>query len=434
MKKFISCLLVIVFVAVGGFTVYQVVNSIDLTEKLNFSYLFDFFDLPQGEFPFFSKKQNNELKIKIKSRLDNSNIHSFYHSLNEEDKDIYAEICAAIESFDYNIELGRFDTPEEAEKMNDRVADIYYSLLYEQPQYFWVDPFFFNYYLLEERGNRLTFSISPLIDNEEAMIKIDELNEEVEKIVSVAKTKESTYDKALYVYDEILKKAEYDYELCEKLDELEAESSDEDSTESSTDISQTAYGCLVEGKTLCSGYTYAFSLIMQKLGYECGAVENKSTNSTLPTEATDHVSNYCKLDGEYYYFDLTWDDTEYDLDEYKDYFDFSHQYFAITSTEFEETHVIDESEFAPIASATQYNYFNRNNMYFEKYDYSTVKKSILNQMENNRYVSLKFSNSKERAKAEKDLIDRQKIFYIVDEDECEYLIPDSEIYLYVFFD
>ncbi len=412
MKKFISCIVIVAVLVAAGSFLRGSVEYGDISAQ------------------FFGKRDNSAIKAQISERLNTASYYPYYHSLTEADKDIYAELCTAIECFDYRAEFGKFSTAKEAKEMYDRVSEIYFSMIYEQPQYFWVDPYVCNYYLIEGYGNRLSVLLNPIADEAQIEQKKSELNAKVSEIVTQAETMESTYEKVLYVYDEILKITEYDYELSEMIDETYGTADEE--SDDATDISQTVYGCLVEGKTVCSGYALAFNLIMQELGYACGAVANREINSDSESERVSHVSNYCKLDGEYYYFDLTWDDTEFEEDLYKKYFDFSHSYFAITSEEFEETHEITEDAYAPEGTATEYNYFVYNDRYFEKYSYKAVKNSVSAQRENG-YIELKFGSYAELEKAKKDLIDNEKIFNIIKKDECTYVIPDVGAYMYVLF-
>ena len=61
--------------------------------------------------------------------------------------------------------------------------------------------------------------------------------------------------------------------------------------------SDTAIGALFEGKAICSGYSDAMSLFLDKLGLE---------NVRIATE--EHVWNVVLIDGTWYHIDLTWDD------------------------------------------------------------------------------------------------------------------------------
>ena len=61
--------------------------------------------------------------------------------------------------------------------------------------------------------------------------------------------------------------------------------------------SNSAIGTLFEGKSVCSGYTDAMSLFLDKL---------KVKNVRIATDK--HVWNGIYLDGNWYHLDLTWDD------------------------------------------------------------------------------------------------------------------------------
>ena len=61
--------------------------------------------------------------------------------------------------------------------------------------------------------------------------------------------------------------------------------------------SDSAVGALLEGKAICSGYTDALSIFLDKLGIENTRVASKN-----------HVWNAVKLNNTWYHIDMTWDD------------------------------------------------------------------------------------------------------------------------------
>ena len=402
MKKIISCFIAIVLICIVGFSIYKKNN-------------------PQSE---------------IEKRLNNSNVYPYYQSLSTEDKEIYVNICTAIETFDYAMDFGKFDTYKEAREMKNKAVEIYSALIYEQPQYFWIDPYGCRYSIVEEKGNKFTFYATGILSPKEAKEKKEIFDKKISEIVSAAKTKTDIYSQVLYVYDEILDNTSYDYELSKEINKsnqniFTAYLSD-DEPQHTTDIKQTAYGCLIDGKTVCSGYSLAFNLIMQELGYECGAVKNTSLSTSLSFLGNAHVSNYCKLDNEYYYFDLTWDDTGFDSEYYKKYFDYSYENFAITKQEFTKRHLIEENVYAPDGQSLKYDYYVKNKMYFEKYDFESVKESILSQSSKN-YVVLKFGDYSETLKSQTELLENRKILSLIGEKELTYVIPEFSTFLYIFF-
>ena len=72
--------------------------------------------------------------------------------------------------------------------------------------------------------------------------------------------------------------------------------------QSGAPMSQSAYSALVNGKTVCAGYSRAFQYLMQQLGIPCYYCTGYS--------GENHAWNIVYLYGEYYNVDLTWDDTE----------------------------------------------------------------------------------------------------------------------------
>ncbi len=61
--------------------------------------------------------------------------------------------------------------------------------------------------------------------------------------------------------------------------------------------SDTAYGTLLQGYSLCGGYTDSMAIILNDMGLE---------NYKISSE--DHIWNAVKIDGVWYNLDLTWDD------------------------------------------------------------------------------------------------------------------------------
>ena len=73
-------------------------------------------------------------------------------------------------------------------------------------------------------------------------------------------------------------------------------------------IVRRAYGALIERKAVCQGYAQAFQKILSNLNIEGHTV----IGYNIPATAADpvlHEWNRVKLDGKWYYIDLTWDDT-----------------------------------------------------------------------------------------------------------------------------
>lgn len=87
-----------------------------------------------------------------------------------------------------------------------------------------------------------------------------------------------------------------------------------------------AYGALIGGKAICSGYTEAFKTLMDMLG-----IENKVVKGI--TNGEDHGWNMVELDGDWYHVDVTWDDPVGGNES------ISHKYFNLTDADMALDHI-----------------------------------------------------------------------------------------------
>jgi hypothetical protein len=132
------------------------------------------------------------------------------------------------------------------------------------------------------------------------------------------------------------------------------------------DESYSAYGALVLGRSVCSGYTKAMKILMDKMGVECICVEGKAANS-------DHTWNIVKIGKEYYHIDVTLDDPAVN----DGISLLSHNYFNVTDTDISLSHEWDHSKY-PACTATADNYFYVNELVvYNEYDiYSYIRNAI----------------------------------------------------------
>lgn len=151
----------------------------------------------------------------------------------------------------------------------------------------------------------------------------------------------SEYDKALWVHDRIIENTIYDSDIL-----YYSLSVDDDSH---FDYAYTSYGALVLHKAVCAGYARAYQLIMNKMGIECGYVKGNAINSHGETES--HAWNYIRLDGQYYFTDVTWDDPV--NDDYEDSGRLSHDFFCLSGADMGKDHFPDPDQFLPECPETR---------------------------------------------------------------------------------
>lgn len=97
----------------------------------------------------------------------------------------------------------------------------------------------------------------------------------------------SNYDKIKRVYKWVCDNVTYDYSYTQG----------------------SIYDAMIDGKSVCAGYAGTFQVIMEALGIECYINEGK-------VNGQDHAWNIVKLEGKYYFVDVTWGDTSKEYDKY----------------------------------------------------------------------------------------------------------------------
>lgn len=222
------------------------------------------------------------------------------------------------------------------------------------------------------------------------------LDEKVNDIVSKAPSG-STYDKILYVHDYIADNTKYDY--------AGAKSDD-------PGLYHTSYGCLVDGSAVCEGYAEAFTLIMNKLGIESGICTG-----------SNHAWNYVKVDGKYYWLDVTWDD----LDSHATGYQAEHTYFLVNSDMLLRSRNIDWTQgYFPECNSIDENYYVKNGAYFKTYDRDEVI-SYIESCADKKHCEFMFADYETYKTALYDLFDDNKVYKAsnVNPDSMKYLREDN---------
>ena len=127
----------------------------------------------------------------------------------------------------------------------------------------------------------------------------------------------SAKDKIKAIHDYIINHTDYDTLKSNNI-------------EDTTYKSNTAYGVLIEGYGICSGYSDAIAIFLNRLGIE----NYKISNDT-------HIWNLIYLNGVWVHLDATWDDPVSEFNENRD------TYFLISTKTLEKindgTHTFDKN-------------------------------------------------------------------------------------------
>lgn len=354
----------------------------------NFDFTFDLNDL------FERGERAEEISYQEPPKIEVSDYYSIPYdspverNLTEQEIEIYNLICYYIE--DYELEF-HFEEVEE-----DTVINAYIAVMNDHPEYFWLNKGY--RYTKSALGDHTEIDFVPTSNGTESTIPVknDRFQMKVQYIVEKAQKQESLYDQVLFVHDYIVENTHYDTEAAENKDTDTKQYFD----------SSTAYGCLINGKAVCSGYSAAFQYIMKRLGIPSGRITGQSVES-----GERHEWNYVTLGDYNYQMDVTWDDasvknSDGEISERKCY-----DYFLITTEEAELTHDIDRNQAIPSCNGLEYNYFIYNDLYLEEYSFEYAAYMIREHIEEGS-VSIKFSTFEEREKAYDELIENNRVFEI----------------------
>lgn len=358
-----------------------------------------------------SWKQIYDDRITEQEQIDfegllNTKTFYYYNNLNSEQKQAYIMMHSMFNNF---TESRRFEIAE------DELKDIFMAVLYDNSEIFWVSV---NYRFVDY-GNSIEFL--PEYRNREDCRKIsDELNKKVKEIVKGAEYLSTDYEKELYFHNYICENVLYD----------------ESSMVESGGHGDTAYSALLEGKSICEGYSRAMQLLLDGAGIKnyLAVGDGVSEDGTEP-----HMWNIVEIDGENYHLDVTWDDT-FDETEY------GYLYFNVNDQIISRDHISLKPRNNSCVSLGR-NYFVMNNLYvddFKNFDelVAPVSQSLKN---NNNTVEILFSNEPQFEKAMKYLENENHAFFDfisdsvelskknLQKDEIEYYTIDESFYLCLIF-
>ena len=333
----------------------------------------------------------------------------YYDQLTDLQKKIYASMEKAVSKAESKVTLSNVDINDferECEKAG-------VALQYDHPEYFWFTGGFRYYY---SRGSTLSdITVEPIyyeyvsgfFDEED---KLNDLKKAVKNVSSLAKQHSNDdYERIIFVHDYLIKNAIYDHDALNEYYKT--------SRSPSCEYIFSSYGCLVNGKTVCSGYAKAFQLIMRELGYDSTYVVGDAGER--------HGWNCVYLDGEGYFVDVTWDDG--DLKTEVPFYN----YAFITDEMLSRTHKIDMPFKMPACTETEYNYFIKNGYYLDKYNFNSAS-AIISKQVNNDAAYIMFGSKYELSKAVKDLCDSGRINKISGIKKGTYFYQNEDHYTLTF--
>ena len=281
-----------------------------------------------------------------------------YQTLDEETKIVYDEVYDALLQHKEKISVSTKDY-QVLEKAHRAVMSDYGEI-------FWASGYVYTQYTRGDTLVGLDFAPKYSMTYEERQEMQQKIDIVVEQILAGVSDTASEYEKALYVFEYLVKHVEY---------------------QAGAPDNQNIISVFINGATVCSGYASATQYLLDKLGIQSAIITGDAAGES-------HAWNLARLDGEYYYIDTTWGNSSYQsadagLGKFVNY-----NYFAITTEELEQTHSPNGEIDLPLCVATQDNYYVREGLFFTEWNADEIG-NILNQayQQGNCVISVKFSES-----------------------------------------
>ena len=232
-------------------------------------------------------------------------MYPYLYMLSESGQKAYYILYDGVSRGDKNISLGDDIGVDRIEIMT-----IVTALYNDHPELFWMDSA--ATYTYDEKTGTVV-DISPEYNDlvNDLTTAQKEFNANADQILSYAKklSDKSILAKEVYVHDCLCEICEYD---------------------ESASNHQSAYSCLVEGRSVCSGYSRAFQYLMQRLGVPTYLVVGDIIGGG------PHAWNIVVINGNPYNVDVTWnDEAGRQLNEK------CHAFFNVSDSDINNTHLRD---------------------------------------------------------------------------------------------
>lgn len=318
-----------------------------------------------------------------------------YQTLDDETRLVYDEIVYAIQNREGDIQIATTDV--------DQMELAYQAVRYDYCEFFWADQLTYVTYSRDDEITAIEITPTFTMSEEEQAAIQQQIDAEAERMLADAPTEGSDFEKALYVYETLIREVDY------------VEGSENN---------QNIISVFINHETICQGYAYATQYLLERLGISCTTVTGVVDNGEA------HAWNLVVLDGEYYYIDTTWgnsqyvyrDETEYGEDgEVSKYLDYD--YFGATTATILTTHQPDTRIALPDCTATADNYYIHEGLYVETWDVDLIGNMIKNAIENGKpMIQIKFSDMEMCEQAMQYFVEDSHLFdYCEDVESVQYL-------------
>ncbi len=296
----------------------------------------------------------------------------YYDNLPEEQHESYREIYV-------HIMRGEDSGDFLAQISGDDFWNVYYAVLADHPEIFWIGTS--AQIETDFTGRVVGYDFEVTVPAEARASMRQKLEEAADECIARIPSTASDYERIKMVYEYLIDTVEY-----------RADSVD----------SQNMQSALLYRMSVCAGYSKAFQYILHRMGLFCTYITGQTK------DGGDHGWNMVRIDGEYYYVDVTWGDPVFagqvegeSVDNVTNY-----NYLCCTENDLFKTHVPGDSIPLPPCTSDKYDYYKLNGFYYEYFDYDTIRNALMNSVWNGESsIVMKFGSAEALEAARYELFD-----------------------------
>lgn len=358
-----------------------------------------------------SVQTDDEDDISFIAERDPASLPRFYFNLlNEDEKAIYNQLYNAINSF----------LPSTGALVKDiddtRCTEILNMVIMDNPNIYWCcnPPAAIS---VESGGLVKNVIFKYCMSAAEVKRRNKKIEKAVKPFVTGIKESMSDYEVALLAHENIIKLIDYD-SIGLDIQEKDSE------RHNKPDNLRSIYGVFVEEKAVCAGYARAYQYLLNRMGIECTYVKGQCLDGEW------HAWNIVRLEGDYYYVDVTFDDRSNTDERKNSNAGISYDYFCITTEELLKSRNISKADLYPVCTATKCNYFVRSKNYFREYDAQQIGKNILSAIKAGKTeIALKAENEKVLSAITKRLVENRGIYDLLNSIDSNHTLNSYSYYI-----
>lgn len=324
----------------------------------------------------------------------------YVHStLSEELQMVYDEMLYAIMNFKDNVRLSTNNTAD--------VKTCYNAICADYGEIFWVENCSYGELSIKGKPYAVSFVVNYAYTPEEVADYQAQMQPVIDEYLARLAECGSDYEKTEVLYRKLIKEVGYN---------LSAENN------------QNILSVFLGKETVCQGYACATQYLLQQAGIPCVIVIGTA-------QGQPHAWNLAKLDGDYYYIDVTWGNTDYMGDMTGDSTGINYSYLNITSEELLTNHKLQVDFPVKMCDSIENNYYVQKKLYFDEWDADAVGARFKKAYDKGKdSVSVKFASD--------ELFEKAWDYFLKNEqhitDYCEgisqiYYVPDADLNILTIF-